>query len=70
MSKFDDQYINLCRRILEHGEKIVNYKKSAHRDKNVATAIPDHAAQGASESRTIRLHIKFCSLILRKSFRF
>ena len=29
MSAFDEQYIDLCYRILEHGEKIVNYKKDA-----------------------------------------
>ena len=68
MSKFDDQYINLCRRILEHGEKIVNYKKSDHRDKKVATAIPDHAAQGASESRTIRLPHQVLQFNLEEEF--
>ena len=55
MTKFDDQYIELCRRILAEGEKITNYQKSDGRAKSVATAIPDHAAQGASEARTIRL---------------
>ena len=55
MSKFDDQYIDLCRRILAHGEKVVNYKKKAARSKTTATAIPDHSAQARSEARTIRL---------------
>ena len=55
MTKFDEQYIDLCRRILAEGEKITNYQKSDGRSANVATAIPDHAAQGASEARTIRL---------------
>ena len=55
MTKFDEQYINLCKRILSEGEKITNYKKSDSRAKDVATAIPDHAAQGALEARTIRL---------------
>ncbi|MDO5475285.1 MAG: hypothetical protein Q4F61_02775, partial [Candidatus Saccharibacteria bacterium] len=55
MSKFDDQYIDLCRRILEHGEKITNYKKTDERSAATASAIPDHTAQGASEAKTIRL---------------
>ncbi len=55
MSKFDDQYIDLCRRILDHGEKITNYQKTDTRQGSVASAIPDHAAQGASEASTIRL---------------
>lgn len=68
MSKFDDQYIDLCRRILDHGEKIINYKKSDHRDSKVATAIPDHAAQGASESRTIRLPHQVLQFDLEEEF--
>ena len=55
MSKFDEQYIDLCRRILDHGEKITNYKKTDTRNASVATAIPDHTAQASSEARTIRL---------------
>ena len=55
MSKFDEQYIDLCRRILKEGEKITNYKKADKRSAKVAQAIPDHTAQGASEARTIRL---------------
>ena len=55
MAKFDDQYIDLCKRILAEGEKITNYKKTDSRSKSVATAIPDHAAQGSSEAKTIRL---------------
>lgn len=55
MSKFDDQYIKLCRDILSHGEKITNYHKTDDRSAEVASAIPDHTAQGSSEARTIRL---------------
>lgn len=68
MSKFDEQYIDLCRRILDHGEKITNYKKTDHRDQKVATAIPDHAAQGASESRTIRLPHQVLQFNLEEEF--
>ena len=55
MSKFDDQYIDLCRRILAEGEKITNYKKKDSRSASVASAIPDHTAQATSEASTIRL---------------
>ncbi len=53
MSKFDDQYIDLCKRILAEGEKITNYKESA--DIVSSAAIPDHTSQRSSGARTIRL---------------
>ena len=68
MSKFDDQYIDLCRRILEHGEKITNYKKTDNRKASVTTAIPDHAAQGASSARTIRLPHQVLQFDLSEEF--
>ncbi len=68
MSKFDDQYIDLCRRILEHGEKITNYKKTDNRSKKVASAIPDHTAQGSSEARTIRLPHQVLQFDLSEEF--
>ena len=68
MSKFDDQYIDLCRRILESGEKVTNYKKEDHRSKKAANAIPDHTAQGASEARTIRLPHQVLQFNLEEEF--
>ena len=68
MSKFDDQYIDLCRRILDHGEKIVNYKKSDNRSEATATAIPDHTAQGSSETKTIRLPHQILQFNLEEEF--
>ncbi|MDO4611495.1 MAG: thymidylate synthase [Candidatus Saccharibacteria bacterium] len=68
MSKFDDQYIDLCRRILEHGEKVLNYQKTDTRDGAVATAIPDHRAQGTSEARTIRLPHQVLQFDLEEEF--
>ena len=68
MSKFDEQYIDLCRRILEEGEKITNYKKSDKRSAKVASAIPDHTAQGASEARTIRLPHQVLQFDLAEEF--
>ena len=44
MSKFDEQYIDLCKRIFKEGEKITNYQKSDKRSAKVAQAIPDHTA--------------------------
>lgn len=55
MSKFDDQYIDLCRRILNSGEKITNYKTKDSRSKTATSAIPDHTAQASSSASTIRL---------------
>ncbi|MBR3052418.1 thymidylate synthase [Candidatus Saccharibacteria bacterium] len=55
MSKFDDQYIALCRRILENGESITNYQKTDSRSAASSSAIPDHTAQANSEAHTIRL---------------
>ena len=68
MSKFDDQYIDLCRRILAHGEKVVNYKKSDKRSAETTTAIPDHKAQGSSEARTIRLPHQVLQFDLSEEF--
>jgi thymidylate synthase len=68
MSKFDDQYIDLCRRILEHGEKVQNYKKVDNRSGATATAIPDHTAQAQSESRTIRLPHQILQFDLSEEF--
>lgn len=68
MSKFDDQYIDLCRRILAHGEKITNYKKVDERGGPAASAIPDHIAQGNSAARTIRLPHQVLQFDLAEEF--
>ncbi len=68
MSKFDEQYIDLCRRILASGEKVQNYKKTDSRSSKVANAIPDHAAQGAQEVRTIRLPHQVMQFDLSEEF--
>ncbi|MBR0430788.1 thymidylate synthase [Candidatus Saccharibacteria bacterium] len=68
MSQFDEQYINLCRRILAHGEKITNYKKEDQRKKSVASAIPDHAAQASSGAKTIRLPHQILQFNLEEEF--
>ena len=68
MSKFDDQYIDLCRRILDHGEKITNYKKVDERGGAVASAIPDHYAQGRDAVQTIRLPHQVLQFDLSEEF--
>ena len=68
MSKFDEQYIDLCKRILDHVEKVLNYQKTDKRSKSVANAIPDHAAQGKSEARTIRLPHQVLQFDLEEEF--
>lgn len=68
MSKFDDQYIDLCRRILEHGEKITNYKKTDSRSSKTTSAIPDHTAQASSSARTIRLPHQVLQFDLSEEF--
>lgn len=68
MSKFDDQYINLCRRILKNGEKITNYKKTDSRSTATASAIPDHTAQASSSARTIRLPHQILQFDLEEEF--
>ncbi len=68
MSKFDDQYIDLCRRILKNGEKVINYKKTDHRTSEASLAIPDHSAQASSEAETIRLPHQMLQFDLEEEF--
>ena len=68
MSQFDEQYINLCRSILAHGEKITNYKKEDQRKKSVASAIPNHTAQASSGAKTIRLPHQILQFDLEEEF--
>lgn len=68
MSKFDEQYIDLCRRILAEGEKITNYSKTDRRRGEVTAAIPDHTAQAASAARTIRLPHQILQFDLEEEF--
>ncbi len=68
MSKFDDQYIDLCRRILKNGESIVNYQKNDTRKSKTTSAIPDHAAQSSSGAETIRLPHQVLQFDLEEEF--
>ena len=68
MNQFDKQYIDLCRRILETGEKITNYSKTDQRDEKSSSAIPHHIAQGKHGSSTIRLPHQIFQFDLEKEF--
>lgn len=68
MSKFDDQYIDLCRRILDHGEKITNYGGVDSRKSSVKSAIPDHTAQAKTKARTMRLPHQMMQFDLAEEF--
>ena len=68
MQSFDEQYIDLCRRILAQGESIANYKEQDTRSGASAAAMPDHASQHASRARTVRLPHEVMKFDLGKEF--
>ena len=68
MSRFDDQYIDLCKRILAHGETITNYKKVDSRGTAATSAIPDHYSQGRDSIQTIRLPHQVLQFDLSEEF--
>ena len=68
MSKFDEQYIDLCRRILAEGEKVQNYQGKDRRSKTVISVIPDHASQRSSGAKTIRLPHEVMKFDLAEEF--
>lgn len=68
MSKFDEQYLDLCERILNTGERVVNYKTSDSRTEKSAENIPDHITQGKSASATLRLPHQVLTIDLSSEF--
>lgn len=68
MNSFDEQYIDLCRRILDHGESIINYKKHTDNTPSDTSSIPDHTAQANSAAETIRLPHQILQFDLSKEF--
>lgn len=68
MSRFDDQYIDLCKRILKQGETIINYQPTDKRSQAVSSSIPDHTAQANSAAETIRLPHQILQFNLEKEF--
>lgn len=70
MSKFDDQYLDLCERILKYGEKIttdpaVLAKKTA---KSTGTNMPTHVAQTAKPTTTYSLPHQVLQFDLAEEF--
>ena len=66
MSKFDEQYLELCERILKEGERVVNY---THKTGGVSgDSMPNHVAQAQSESATIRLPHQMLEFDLSEEF--
>ncbi len=57
MSKFDEQYLDLCDKILREGERVVNYsdKTNSKRSRRAASTMPNHLSQAKQGSATIRI---------------
>lgn len=57
MSRFDEQYLDLCNKILTEGERVVNYKDKSDtaRSKKTSLTMPNHIVQAKQESATIRI---------------
>ncbi|MBR5408705.1 thymidylate synthase [Candidatus Saccharibacteria bacterium] len=70
MSKFDDQYLDLCERVLRDGERVSNdpsvlKKKTA---KATGTNMPNHYAQTVKPITTIRLPHQILEFDLEEEF--
>ena len=68
MSRFDEQYLELCERILRDGERVVNYGVTDNRVGKSAENISDHIAQRHSQSATIRLPHQVLQFDLQEEF--
>lgn len=70
MSKFDDQYLELCDKILTKGERVVNYKDKTNSTRSAKTSLtmPNHVSQAQSESATIRISHYFLEFDLQEEF--
>lgn len=70
MSKFDEQYLELCEKILNEGERVVNYrdKNDSKRDKKTSLTMPNHISQAKNESATIRIPHYILEFDLQEEF--
>ena len=70
MSKFDDQYLDLCERVLIYGERVSNnpavLKKKIK--KATGTNMPNHSAQTVHPITTIRLPHQVLEFDLEEEF--
>lgn len=57
MSRFDEQYLELCEKILREGERVVNYqdKTNTARSERSSLTMPNHISQAKHEDATIRI---------------
>ena len=70
MSRFDEQYLDLCNKILTEGEKVVNYKDVTNtaRSKSASLTMPNHIAQAKEKSATIRIPHYILEFDLQEEF--
>lgn len=70
MSRFDEQYLDLCDKILREGERVVNYKDKTDtaRSKRTSQTMPNHLIQAKQQSATIRLPHYFLEFDLEEEF--
>lgn len=70
MSKFDEQYLDLCDKILREGERVINYKDKNNTKRNEKTALtmPNHISQAKHESATIRIPHYILEFDLQEEF--
>lgn len=70
MSRFDDQYLDLCDKILTKGERVVNYKDTTGkaRSKNASVTMPNHLVQAKEKSATIRIPHHILEFDLQEEF--
>ena len=70
MSKFDEQYLDLCDKILREGERVVNYSDTTDtkRDPRTSLTMPNHLSQAKSASATIRIPHYFLEFDLQEEF--
>lgn len=70
MSRFDEQYLDLCDKILREGERVVNYKDKTDtaRSKKTSLTMPNHLVQAKEQSATIRIPHYFLEFDLEEEF--
>lgn len=70
MSKFDDQYLDLCERVLIYGERVSNNPEVLKKktSKSTGTNMPNHYAQTVNPITTIRLPHQVLEFDLEEEF--
>jgi thymidylate synthase len=70
MSRFDEQYLDLCDKILTKGERVVNYKDTTGkaRSEKASVTMPNHLVQAKEKSATIRIPHHILEFDLQEEF--